>query len=246
MVKNFDLGQISAGSYLSKEKAVYWDGKDALGEQVASGVYFYSLEAGEFHQTRKMIVLKERKTMLMTDIELEHRIKEILPVLAQKHELPAEISQPLMEDLTKFLTQPEPDVQVYEKQLQYVKDLFSTLKKRLNHSTYPIFFTLFQKEVSALAGKTRGLPEMRRYLTAAFAAAVRRSVINKILFTLEHVEALELVIKHLSQPAPTEEQLKECVHALEQSGLDTTIRLGESVKEFLQTIEMDEVEGRTF
>ncbi len=184
--------------------------------------------------------------MLMTDIELEHRINEIFPTLAQKHKLPEEVSRALIEDLTKFLTQPEPDEQVYEKRLQYVKDSFSTLKKRLNHPTYSIFFNLFHKEVSALAGKTQGLPEMRRYLTAAFAAAVRKSVIAKTPLTSEQVAALELALKHLSKEAPTEEQLSECVQVLEQSGLDTTIRLGESVREFLQTIENDEAEGRFF
>jgi len=184
--------------------------------------------------------------MLMTEIELEHRIKEIFPTLAQKHELPAEVSQPLMEELTKFLIQPEPDEQVYEKRLQRVKESFSTLKKQLNHLTYSIFFNLFQKEVSALAGNTRGLPDIRRYLTAAFAAAVRRSVIAKPPLTQQQVNALKLTLKHLSKEAPTEEQLRECVDALEQSGLDTTIRLGESTKEFLQTIEEDEAEGRYF
>ena len=184
--------------------------------------------------------------MLMTDIELEHRIKEIFPTLVQKHELPKDVSQSLMEDLTKFLTQPEPDEKVYEKRLQRVKESFSTLRKQLNHPTYSIFFNLFQKEVSALAGKTRGLPEMRRYLTAAFAAAVRRSVISETPLTQQQIDALKLALKHLSQPNPTEEQLSECVHTLEQSGFDTTIRLGESVKEFLDTIEADEAEGRYF
>jgi len=37
--------------------------------------------------------------MLMTEIELEHRIKEVFPTLAQKHELSAEVSQALVEDL---------------------------------------------------------------------------------------------------------------------------------------------------
>lgn len=184
--------------------------------------------------------------MLMTEIELEHRIKEIFPFLAQKHELPEKVSQPLMEDLTKYLTQPEPDDQVYEKRLQYVRESFAELKKRLNHPTYFIFFNLFQKEVSTLAGKTRGLPDMRRYLTAALAAAVRRSVIAKEPLTQQQVNALGLTLEYLSKETPAEEQLVECVNVLEESGLDTTIRLGQRVKEFLETLEADEAEGRLF
>jgi len=46
------------GSYVTKDKAVYWDGRDDAGENVASGVYFYTLQAGRFSATRKMMVIK--------------------------------------------------------------------------------------------------------------------------------------------------------------------------------------------
>jgi len=42
-----------AGAY-----TVFWNGTDAMGHQVASGVYFYRMSAGEFMQTRKMVLLK--------------------------------------------------------------------------------------------------------------------------------------------------------------------------------------------
>jgi hypothetical protein len=35
-----------------------WDGRDARGSQVSSGVYFYRLQAGEYVQTRRMLLLK--------------------------------------------------------------------------------------------------------------------------------------------------------------------------------------------
>jgi hypothetical protein len=35
-----------------------WDGRDTGGKPVASGMYFYKLEAGDYRETRKMILLK--------------------------------------------------------------------------------------------------------------------------------------------------------------------------------------------
>ena len=37
---------------------VRWNGKNALGHSVASGVYLYRIQAGEFNQTQKMLLLK--------------------------------------------------------------------------------------------------------------------------------------------------------------------------------------------
>ena len=41
-----------------RSRAAYWDGRNQLGESVASGVYFYTLTAGDFTATRKMLILK--------------------------------------------------------------------------------------------------------------------------------------------------------------------------------------------
>ena len=58
LVRRLDLGHQSAGLYHEQSRAAYWDGKNQLGEPVASGVYFYTLAAGEFTATRKMLIRK--------------------------------------------------------------------------------------------------------------------------------------------------------------------------------------------
>ena len=58
LVRTLDLGHQAAGIYRDRSRAVYWDGKNGLGEPVASGVYFYTLTAGDFTATRKMLIRK--------------------------------------------------------------------------------------------------------------------------------------------------------------------------------------------
>ena len=58
VVRTLDLGHRRAGSYDSQHRAAYWDGRNAAGEPVASGVYFYMLQAGDFSATRKMVIRK--------------------------------------------------------------------------------------------------------------------------------------------------------------------------------------------
>ena len=58
VVRQFALGHQAAGRYQSRSRAIYWNGKNEFGEQVASGVYFYHLSAGDFSDTRKMLIIK--------------------------------------------------------------------------------------------------------------------------------------------------------------------------------------------
>ena len=58
LVRTLSLGHRSVGYYQSQDRAAYWDGRNALGESVASGVYFYQLVTPSFQQTRRMLILK--------------------------------------------------------------------------------------------------------------------------------------------------------------------------------------------
>ena len=58
LVRTLALGHQPVGIYESRSRAAYWDGRNSVGESVASGVYFYTLTAGDFTATRKMLILK--------------------------------------------------------------------------------------------------------------------------------------------------------------------------------------------
>ena len=58
LVRILDLGHQPAGIYRYRSRAVYWDGKNEVGEPVASGIYFYTLTAGDFTATKKMLIRK--------------------------------------------------------------------------------------------------------------------------------------------------------------------------------------------
>ena len=57
-VRRLEVGHRAAGVYQSRSRAGYWDGRNERGESVASGLYFYTLTAGEFTATRKMLIRK--------------------------------------------------------------------------------------------------------------------------------------------------------------------------------------------
>ena len=58
IVRELDFGHQRAGMYHGRSRAAYWDGRNAVGEPVASGVYFYTLTAGKFTATRRMLIRK--------------------------------------------------------------------------------------------------------------------------------------------------------------------------------------------
>ncbi len=58
VVRTLDLGHQRAGLYQARSRAAHWDGRNNIGEKVASGVYFYMFTAGDFTATRKMLIRK--------------------------------------------------------------------------------------------------------------------------------------------------------------------------------------------
>ena len=57
-IRTLSLGVQAAGFYQSRSRAAYWDGRNDLGEQVSSGVYFYQLSTPSEHQIKRMVIVK--------------------------------------------------------------------------------------------------------------------------------------------------------------------------------------------
>ena len=57
-VRRLSLGFQTAGTYRTPDRAAYWDGRNVVGEPVASGTYFYTFQAGKFRTTRQMAIVK--------------------------------------------------------------------------------------------------------------------------------------------------------------------------------------------
>ena len=57
-MRHLDLGNQSAGFYTNRSRAAFWDGFNQSGESIASGTYFYRLQAGTYTSTRRMAIVK--------------------------------------------------------------------------------------------------------------------------------------------------------------------------------------------
>ena len=58
LIRRLALGRLPAGMYHSKSRAAHWDGRNEFGDPIASGIYFYTLTAGDFTVSRKMLIRK--------------------------------------------------------------------------------------------------------------------------------------------------------------------------------------------
>ncbi len=58
IVRQINCGNLAAGRYLSKQRAIYWNGQTEAGNLVSSGIYFYQLQTADYIRSKKMVVLK--------------------------------------------------------------------------------------------------------------------------------------------------------------------------------------------
>ena len=58
LIKTLQLGHKMAGLYNKPIRAAHWDGKNEIGEPVASGIYYYTLSVGSITDTRRMVIRK--------------------------------------------------------------------------------------------------------------------------------------------------------------------------------------------
>ena len=58
IVRQLNLGHQHEGYYTNRSRAAYWDGRNDVGERVASGVYFYQLQAEGLSYSRRMVIVK--------------------------------------------------------------------------------------------------------------------------------------------------------------------------------------------
>ena len=57
-IRELSLGFQPAGTYRTQTRAAHWDGRNSMGEPVASGIYFYTFQAGSFKAIRQMVIIK--------------------------------------------------------------------------------------------------------------------------------------------------------------------------------------------
>ena len=58
LMRTLDLGARPVGEHSDRNDAAYWDGRNAQGEHVSSGVYVYELTVGDYHAVRRLVVAK--------------------------------------------------------------------------------------------------------------------------------------------------------------------------------------------
>ena len=55
-VKTIEAGWKKAGLYITKEKALFWNGKNDRGDKLSQGLYFINLKAGKYSGRQRLVI----------------------------------------------------------------------------------------------------------------------------------------------------------------------------------------------
>lgn len=169
---------------------------------------------------------------LLTQNEIARRIEQVIPLLAQKHQLREEVAEVLQRELEAAFSPMEADEQDFETVLHSIQQVWHQLIVHRCKPTYRVYHLAFQSSVEALASITTGQPKERRHLTAAFAQAVRSYPWNEEPLNDEQIAVIQKVLDKLALSTLTFKDVSECTRLLRGAGFETFLQLGERVREF--------------
>jgi hypothetical protein len=170
--------------------------------------------------------------MLLTQNEIARRIEQVIPLLAQKHQLREEVAEVLQRELEAAFSPMEADKQDFETVLHSIQQVWHQLIVHIWAPTYRVYYLAFQSFVEALASVTAGQPKERRHLAAAFAQAVRSYPFHEEPLDDEQIAVIQEVLDKLALPTLTFKDVSECTRLLRGAGFETFLQLGERVREF--------------
>lgn len=58
LIRDINLGHQQAGFYISRKRAAHWNGRTETGQPASSGLYFYTIKAGNLTATQRMLLVQ--------------------------------------------------------------------------------------------------------------------------------------------------------------------------------------------